>query len=178
MTAAPSVWIPTLAAFAVRVMALIALITTLTDFARLQQDLRMYFGNRYADVALERLPDVLLGAALCALLALLAPALAAWSQRGAGRTPGQGETIDRASRAVIMTMATASLLIPLVRAPEAVLLPLLGYGDIPEDLLAHMAYLNEPMLVALIAPIVILLSPVLGAALNAARRALQRQAYT
>ncbi|MCC5995621.1 MAG: hypothetical protein JJU18_04525 [Oceanicaulis sp.] len=174
MTTPPSVWVPALAAFAVRVMALVALITALTDFARLQEELRDYYGNQYVEMALELLPDVLLGAALCGVLALLAPALAAWSQLGAGRAAGPGEVMDRASRALIMVMAAACLLVPLVKAPESILRGWRFFLDSYEHIRASTAFLNEAMIAIVIALVVIMLSPALGAALNTARRALQR----
>ncbi len=175
MTSPPSVWVPALAVFAVRVMALVALITALTDLARLQEELRDYYSNQYVEMALKRLPNVLLGAALCGVLALLAPALAAWSQLGAGRAAGPGEVMDRASRALILVMAAACLLVPLVRAPESILRGWRFFSDSYEHIRASTVFLNEAMIAMVIALIVMLLSPALGAALNAARRGLQQQ---
>lgn len=176
MTAPPAEWIPALTAFAVRVMALVGIITLFADFAHVQDDLRAYFGNQYIEAALRRLEYILLSAAACAVLALLAPALAAWSQMGARRAAGPGEIMDRASRALIVVMAAASLLTPLVNAPGAVLHRWRHFAELLERHHASMHILNEPMIAAFLAILVILLTPALGAALNAARRALQGRA--
>lgn len=176
MTPPASVRIPALAAYILRVMALVALITALTNFARMQEELSAYYGNQYVEAALRRLPDALLGAGLCGVLALLAPALAAWSQLGAGRAAGPGEVMDRASRALILMMAAACLLVPLARAPESIWRGWYFFSDAAEPYRANMMFLNEAMIAMVIALSVVLASPAIGAGLNALRRGLQRRA--
>ncbi|MCC5995619.1 MAG: hypothetical protein JJU18_04515 [Oceanicaulis sp.] len=174
MTAPPGQWIAAAGIMIVRIAAVFLIAARIGELAYSvfaeQLMPHIHTSDSYAVFA----GAFAISAGACAVAALAAPALLAWSQAGAARHAGEGEALDRGGRAMILV---AALLVFLINLPEMARTLLIGWIVMtePRDPALILAeYWTRPeVTLPVFALIVMLLSPALGAALNTARRALQ-----
>lgn len=179
MTLTPGPSAPHVAVIVLRLAALLFMTNHIGAFAQILPELRilLYEGGHQGilDPRTAVLAAYLFAISACVLIFWLAPALVAWSQVGASRTEDADTGWDRSCRATILVTALILFMPGLYDDAWAVynmLYFLATHSFVEETLVGH--WLATGPLYPLTAVAVILLSPALGAALNAARRALTR----
>jgi hypothetical protein len=171
---APGLWAAPAAALTIRLTALVVIAGELSRLAVMRGG--GAGGGPGADaVYFEMLHATLIMIGLCLLIALLAPVLAAWSQLGAGRNRRTCTAADRITRALILVLPAILLMTDLNTAVSINLMsgPNLVQQLMQNDLSRIWGWAGLQLPLAILT--VMLLSPALGAALNAARRGLQQQ---
>lgn len=165
---APGLWVTPAAALAIRLAALIVIIGELASLAARPGRI----GGEWSGGDSILFDALLITIGLCLLIALLAPALAAWSQLGAAGNP---RPADRFTRAIILVLPAFLLMADLNRTifgnlmSGPSLVQQLMQGDVSR------IWASAGLQLPLAALTVIILSPALGAAINAARRGLQQK---
>ncbi len=175
MTLTPVMSPAPVAGLVLRLAALLFLTVHLGVFAQVIPTLRDIHLEGATDYSTAVMAAYLFPVAVCALIFFLTPALVAWSQLGASRTDDADARWDRWCRAIILVSALILVMPGLGEDARAAynLLHYLSTHRFTEENLAQ-AWLHRGPLYPLTALIVILAAPALGAAHNAARRALKR----
>lgn len=172
----PSAWIAAAGVICVRIAAVFLITAAMGELALEVTYERLMPHMHSADSYTVFIAVFAISAAACALAALAAPALLAWSQAGAAQAGGPGEVLERAGRAMIMVTALLVCLINLPEMARTLMIRWIVTAQPRDPLLILAENATQPeVTLPVFALIVILAAPALGAALNAARRALQQQ---